>query len=566
MEARRVTVATDRFLARERLALFAGQDMPQTIAMKEVIDNEIDVVNERSQKATKTIIYLSQNRLKVMDNGLGISTEIAEGDEKSSLWLSCAKMFSSSNYEGNNESLGAHGVGLTMANYTSTKFDILNFNGRTVKGYGFTDGYLNGTDESSIKETGDYVENPLSFKEANERFKPFFERGFLVDVTWQKAPNELFQDSCNMNWLVDYTKIRVGEMISGEIELHVYDDDNFDKLIVSYVWNKDKENENYVPSWDERVKEHNAVVLKDGSWLIAFSIDDKMKVESIVQGAKINSRFTTACSIKIQDEDITVPVPFSMKYASDEYPKYTDQTKVAVRFPYSVVGRLFDKSGSIYKYFYREAEKAYMAKVIKDSDSGMFYQLLGNPEDGELIISEGYSPMSAIKSQRNRNTQACIALKGKIQNSWNLEMVKAMNSVIVKQILNEVLHKNYKRIIVAVDKDEDGNHIFCLLLALFARYTKLIEDGKVRYANTPKFIFKKKGSLIKWSDDAKDCPVGWHTTKLKGLGGMDAEQIHTFITNPETRDLKEVIWNGQEDEEALDLAFTRGGEDWIVYD
>lgn len=563
MEARRVEIASDRFLARERLAMFAGSDMPQTIVMKEIIDNEIDVVNERGQKANKAIIKLSPNRLKVMDNGLGISTEIHEGEEKPSIWSSCAKMFSSSNYSGNSESLGANGVGLTMSNYTSSKFSILNFNGKNVKGYSFTDGYLNGTEESKIDASGDYVENPLSFKEANEMFDPFFEKGFLVDVTWNKTPNELFQDPSNTNWLVEYTKIRVGEIISGEVELYLYKDDEFNELSESYIWNKDKESENYVKSWDERVKDHNAVILRDGPWYIAFSTDETMKVESIVQGAKINSRYSTSIGIAVQDENISVNVPFSMKYISDEYPRYTDQTKVAVRFPYNVVSRLFEKSGTIYKHFYREAEKLYMSKVIKNSDLNMFWPSLGRPEDSELIIGEGYSPVSAIKNQRNPKTQACIALRGKILNCWNLEMVKAMRSEIVKQILNAVLTNNYKKIIIAVDADPDGiGHIAPLLVSLFARFTNIIQDKKLYYVNTPHYLFKK-GKDLKWSDEAKDCPKGYHTTTLKGLGGMTPEQIEKFILNEETRELIRIEWD-EKAEESLDFAFSTGGEGWIL--
>lgn len=566
---RKVEIASDRFLARERMAMFLGQDMPQTIAMKEIIDNEIDIVSERGQRANKAIIMMSPSRLKVMDNGTGISTEVENPDnpkEKPSIWHACATMFSSSNYSNNStDTIGANGVGMTLANYTSQKFTILNFNGRTVKGYSFTDGFLDGDIEngSSVKETGDFVKNPLSYKNANAKYKPMFEHGFFVDVTWHPAPNELFQDKANVEWLWNYAKTRAAEMSSGEIEIHMFADHEFTEELKTEIWSKDPDSKYYVKSWEEKVKDAGAVLVseRNSPWTFAFNTKE-MKIDSICQSAPIKSRHVTTINIEIQDYSVPVSVPFSMKYLSDVYPTYTDQTKVAVRFPYAYVNRAFEKTGEVYRYFKREAEKAYMAYVIKDSDSNMFWPSLGPTEESELIIAEGYSAISGLKSQRDPKTQACIALRGKIQNCWNLDMTKAMRSEVVKQILNAVIYSKYKRIIIAVDADTDGSHICALLLAMFARFTNLIQEGKVFYAHTPHYLFKKTRQPIEWSDDANDCPPGYHVTTLKGLGGMSESEVRTFIMNSETRDLVNIVW----DKEAiynLDRAFSYGGEDWI---
>ena len=100
MAAREIELINDRDLARQRLAIFAGMDIPATIVRKELIDNEIDVVNERGQRANKCCIILGPNRIKVMDNGSGISTKTKPGTDKTHLWFACAKMFLSSNYGG----------------------------------------------------------------------------------------------------------------------------------------------------------------------------------------------------------------------------------------------------------------------------------------------------------------------------------------------------------------------------------------------------------------------------------------------------------------------------------
>lgn len=599
MAGREVKLISDRDLARKRLPIWAGSRFPHTIVIKELIDNEVDVINESSQKANEVTIMLGPNRIKLMDNGDGISVKTSEPGEKPSLWLACAKMFSSSNYDGVSESVGANGVGMTMANFTSFKFNVMNFNGPNVKGYMFTDGFLNGTDEciehteAHLKKKeyeyveqiidgkmgydgeGDFVEKPLSYEEANEFFKPMYEHGFLVDATWHEVgngnvanpSNKLFSEGPDLNWLTNYTHTRMGEVVRGKTILKVYATNNFeiDEPVKTYVWHKNKDEEGYVKSWAEKVKDHNGVVIKNGPWQIGFSTDENMNITSVVQGAPVESQKSTTVGIEIQNELIKLSVPITFRYLSEDYPPYQDQTKVQVRFPHYAVGKAFERSGSVYKYFYQKAVEKYTVQVIAEATVSMYWPCSGPSEEAELIIAEGYSAISGLKSMRDPKTQACIALKGKILNVRNMPMEKAMNSDVVKQVLNAVLLNNYKRIIIAVDADDDGGHIASLLISMFYRFTNVIQEGKLFYVHTPHYIFKKRNAKIKWSDDATECPAGYHVTTLKGLGGMEPEQVGLFIMNADTRDLVRI--DADDDADAsLDLAFTEGGKPWIIYE
>lgn len=585
MAAREIELINDRELARKRLPIFAGQDVPSTVVRKEIVDNGVDVVNERGQRADECIIRIGPNRLQVMDNGSGISTKIKEGTDKTHLWLACAKMFSSSNYGGTMESVGANGVGLTIANYTSKRFFIGLFNKNNVEGYLFIDGYLAGTQEcidnvaqnhehmkerdiADAKSEGDMVSNPISVEDGKARFAPHYDIGFMVDVEWfQPGVMKIFPDEFNPRWLMNYIKLRVGELNAGRVTVELYRNDDFDEsaLVERNLWGRNIEDADgfeYVKSWNERCEEVGAVIVKEGPWQIALSTDESMKIDSIVQGAPVNAPYNYGIPITIQEYRVTVHVPVSFKFQSKEYPAYQDQTKMGVRFPYKEFNSAFQRSGDVYKYFYHEAEKAYMAKVIKDSDSSMFWPALGEPSESELIIAEGYSAISGLKSQRDPMTQACIALRGKILNCWNLDMQKSMRSDVVKQMLNATIYTPYTRVIIATDEDPDGFHIRGLLLALFARYTNLIQEGKVYLVHSPHYLFKKRGAELKWSDSAADCPKGYHVTTLKGLGGMTPEEVEHFVMNPETRELIQVQWDRLA-YQALDHAFSYGGENWI---
>ena len=170
VNGRKVQEAAVRFTAVQQARLFLGNSMPSTIVRKEMLDNIIDVVSERKMPAHKAIFKMSPHRLQVMDDGFGIST-VDNGNDTTDLWKAVSKLFTSSNYKGESDTVGAHGVGATISNLTSWKSSFLVFRGpamltsRTnrkyknkmddaglVKGYQFTHGLLNGSPEE-IKET-----------------------------------------------------------------------------------------------------------------------------------------------------------------------------------------------------------------------------------------------------------------------------------------------------------------------------------------------------------------------------------------------------------------------------
>lgn len=715
-ESRKVSKASSRFLAKERSPLFYGTDIPSSVSRKEIIDNEIDVISESKMSAKQAVIKISPRRLQVMDDGPGISTEPANGAQ-TNLWLAIAELFTSSNYEGEKESLGNNGVGLSLGVLTSQHAVALNFNGNNVKGYEFKHGLLKGTpgeiaessfldnvssgfteedkffdkvnhaftinkyneiddlvevetkedsvktkllesvtfkgkyyeadtifdgtprelldntgveyDEEKFNEflkkysrssfanendsindklgcvvdaseayDGDYVSNPLSYEAAYERFVPPFKNGFMVDITWGSEQDPVFPDGgkADLKWLHNYTKRRVGEMSSGGIvEFYVYADDDFTKLVSHEAWtNRDElssdynsENDSkqfqasrnamfdkltikestveYIPSWLDQVKAYNAVVYRVGDYWVAFSTDEEMKVDSIVQGAPVTSRFDSKQTFEIEGQKINVSVPTSFKYESETYPPYSDQTKVRIKYPGVEIRTAFDKRNEVNAHFYHQAEMIYAESLVKDANPSIFWEALGDPEEAELIIGEGFSSVSNIKSQRDPYKQACIAIRGKILNTWRSDIKYAMRSEEAKEILNAVLYTNYKRIIFATDADPDGYHISTLLIGLLYQFTNKIQEGKVCYAHTPYYVFKKRNEPELWSDDPKDCPAGYHKTTLKGLGSLTPEQMHRFVTNEETRQLIYIKDNDKgKSEEALDIALVEGGKRWII--
>ena len=532
-QGRKVSKASSRFLAKKRSPLFYGTDIPSTVSRKEIIDNELDVISERKMPAKQAVIKLSPRRLVVMDDGPGISTESDNGKE-TNLWLAAGELFTSSNYEGESDSVGNNGVGLSLGMLTSAQGIILNFNGDNVRGYEFINGLLKGTpeqiaesehlenlhknfseedelynridksieiknpseldqycsqqhnesgdvvsvelfedvifkgkfyttgtqgndfedllesngfefDQTKLEEfiskysnnkvsfdsddnqmlgyvrpydeafEGDYVSRPMTHEEAQKRFNPPYKSGFYVDVTWGSSYDSVFPDGkADLKWLHNYTKKRVGEMVAGGIvELYIYADDDFTTLTSYDIWTNQKEltrdfdtkdlgpvnlktreeilnkltdsskEIEYIPSWLEQVRSYNAVVYHVGDYWVAFSTDENMQVDSIVQGAPVTSKYTSRQTFTIEDYNVALNVPTTFKYESSEYPPYSDQTKVRIKYPGPVIRTAFDKTNEVTKHFYREAELTYAQSLIQNAKEGIFWEALGKPEESE---------------------------------------------------------------------------------------------------------------------------------------------------------------------------------------
>lgn len=721
-KARKVNEANTRFIAAQRAPIFLGSNIPSTIVRKELIDNVEDVVSERKMVATKAVIKLSKNRLVVMDNGDGISTDAGQG-EKTSLWMAVAKLFTSSNYNGESESVGNNGVGATISNMTSLSSKYLVFRGpksyekndRTieyktkdaglVKGYVFERGLLKGSRENlediqnlkqieldtfkdmtqeekdiflkaynavrvdsynkmsryfgekemledvlfgdflfpkgldvetmtprnyedfgikidlkSLKnyineleptpdleftdENGEIVENPvegdlvskpLDYETAKALYDPYFEVGYLVDVLWSDKIRKAFPDRhADVQWLINYAKIRVGELKSaGLIEIYIYDDDDFTKLKEHYAWtNKDYIADGYdeteltgysgntrarlrenvtvpvewIKSWEEQVKDEKAVVRRQGPFKIAFSTKDLSHIPLLVQGAPVTMRGNQTISFpfQIEKQSFNGKIPYSFKYESDEYPNYTGQDKVSIAQPGAEIRLAFQKSGSVYDYYQKKAEEEFLRKEIAEVKSDSFHPALGPIEESELIITEGYSPATGILASRDSYTQAVISLIGKIKNVYDIPLAKALQNQVIKEILGEALGKNYKRVIIATDADVDGlGHIATLLIGLFASFTNLIQDEKLFVVYTPHYIFYNDKKEVMYSEDGSAAPRGWKTRVNKGLGSMEKKDISNFISNKESRTLVKVVWNGNDSKIALDQALNNGGKQWI---
>lgn len=556
-KGREMTQWSERQFVRNSYNIWFGENMPKTIAAKELVDNAIDQISDK--KSDRVHIRLWPNRIDVMDNGDGISLKKDKTSGKTHLYLAIAKMYTSTNYGGTAGLTGTYGVGMVASNFLADRFKAGHITNKKFTGYEFENG-----EHSSEGENLDIIED---FADAP------MDNGFYVSSSYGDS---ILEDDIDTQWIINYTKKRTGELREGSIvSIHLYKEEENWQLSEPKMFEFNKithadgtKDVNYVPSWMEQVeavKGHH--LIRHNGWLYALGkeVGCFSHITSIVQGAPVDCSNTFSAYFDIEDYNVKVNVPFTMFYSGKTKPKYQDQTKQRITVYSTAMMKVLAKSSTLYTYFKQEAEKTYLQHMLKNSGSNMFSPAIGIGNSyKELLIAEGHSAAGGIKQVRNPQSQALLALRGKILNVYGKSLKTAMRSPVVKELLTILTNNKFEKIIICTDADDHGNHICTLLLGLFATFTPhLLREGKVYYCKTPLYIFEK-GKEVKWSDDPEDRPKGFNIRTNKGLGSLTPAYSKMFITNPDTREIWRIDYDEPLADEKLYFSLVEGGKRWIA--
>ena len=195
-------------------------------------------------------------------------------------------------------------------------------------------------------------------------------------------------------------------------------------------------------------------------------------------------------------------------------------------------------------------------------------------ESSELFLVEGDSAGGSARQARDRATQAVLALRGKILNTWESRSEEILSSNEVRDIAralgvapaqSDTAGLRYGKVCILADADSDGAHIATLLLALFLRHFRsLVREGRVHVAQPPLYRIDLGETVAYARDDAErdriletlagEAPGRRATiTRFKGLGEMNPEQLRLTTMDPTSRRLIRLV--------LADVETTRSTED-----
>jgi topoisomerase-4 subunit B len=186
----------------------------------------------------------------------------------------------------------------------------------------------------------------------------------------------------------------------------------------------------------------------------------------------------------------------------------------------------------------------------------------------ELFLVEGDSAGGSAKMARDKDTQAILPLRGKVQNAWEVDRERLFANAEIHDIAvalgvdphpagadADLSQLRYGKVIIMSDADVDGSHIQTLLLTLFFRhFPKLIENGHIYVAQPPLYRLdvpasgKKRPPRRLYALDDQELanlrdrlghegvkPEHIEVGRFKGLGEMNPEQLRETTMDPATR-------------------------------
>ena len=199
--------------------------------------------------------------------------------------------------------------------------------------------------------------------------------------------------------------------------------------------------------------------------------------------------------------------------------------------------------------------------------------------ENELFLVEGDSAGGSAKMARDKETQAILPLRGKVQNAWEIEANRLFANAEIHDIAvalgvdphtaderPDLANLRYGKMVIMSDADVDGAHIQTLLLTLFYRhFPALIRLGHVYIAQPPLYRIdvpaqgKKRPARRLYALDEGELAAirdrlakeGFAADKIevgrfKGLGEMNPEQLRETAMAPATRRVLPVVERSDE--------------------
>ncbi|NMG28456.1 DNA topoisomerase IV subunit B [Aromatoleum evansii] len=591
---------------RERPGMYTRTDSPAHI-IQEVIDNSADEALGGFAKKIHVTLHLDGS-VSVADDGRGIPVGLHPEEGVPVVVLAYTRLHAGGKFdkrEGNGAyafSGGLHGVGVAVTNALSTRVEVEVKREGKVHRIDFSEG---GENIGAIAIVGDcgrqsgtrvrvwpdgkYFENPRVPQAEIERLlrsKAVLLSGVSVRLDIEQANGPALTKTWSYpDGLAGYLREQAGDL---EAVAPLYMAEKYaDKDDATFA---PGEGAAWVIGWFEQSVPSESFVnliptVAGGTHESGLRAGVFDAVKSFIEHHALLPR-----GVKLQQEDVAGRMSFVLSARLLD-PQFQGQVKEKLnsREAVKLVSSMIRDPFEIWLNNHVEAGKAIAElsikqalarqksaqKVEKKKTSGVAV-LPGKLSDcesediaeNELFLVEGDSAGGSAKMARNKETQAILPLRGKVQNAWEIDPDRLLANAEIHDIAvalgvdahaagsnPDISGLRYGKVVIMSDADVDGAHIQTLLLTLFFRhFPELIARGHIYVAQPPLYRVdvpaqgkKRPARRLYALDDGELAAIRDRVEKegfrpeqievgrFKGLGEMNPDQLRETTMDPATR-------------------------------
>ncbi len=554
----------------------------------EIVDNAIDEIINGYGDYIK-IILQKDGSVTVADNGRGVPIGMHESGKSTPeviyTVLHAGGKFENSGYK---VSGGLHGVGGSVVNALSTKMEVTIYREGKISQIKFRDG---GKVASPLKVIGEskktgtivnFLPDKEIFKNCNFSFTTISERMQESAFLLSNVTIEIIDEEDNLNAKYHYE--------NGIISFVEYINENKNPLhkIVNFKNTKnDIEVEiamQYTDSYNEQIISfvNNVKTADGGTHEVGFktgltkAFNDYAKNNNVLKGSldgsDVREGLSAIISVRIPENLLQFEGQTKGKLGTPEARNAVESItyenlKFFLEENKEIALSILDKAQK--SKLAREAARKAREQVRKGTGKNNKERILSekfakatgkNYALNELFLVEGDSAGGSAKSNRNRETQAILPLRGKVLNCEKASAKDIEANAELRQIEYAIgaglgpdfdyQESNFGKVIIMTDADVDGSHIQILLITFFYRFMRpLIEQGMLYVATPPLYSVETSKGKIYIADDEeleekrKESKAPLKIQRFKGLGEMDADELYETTMNPENRRLLRVTLN-----------------------
>ena len=571
-EAKDIYVLEGLEPVRRRPAMYIGSTGPDGLhhLIWECADNSLDEFMMGYGNQMEVII-LSNNRIKVTDNGRGIPVDKHPQTKKSALETVMTTLHAGAKFGGKAYQIagGLHGVGVSVVCALSRwlKAEVCR------NGIKYSQEYSKGKARTKIKKidgckgsgtTVVFEPDPEIFKEIkfdlkrilnHLRQQAYLTKGIKITISDLRGSEKQDYSFYFEGGLISYVKYLIRRRPPHHPNIF-YCSSEKEGILVESAFQYTEEYEAYEESFA-----NNIYTGEGGTHLTGF----RSALTRVLNDYARRNNFLKDIGENLNGEDIREGLTGVVSVKIKE-PQFEGQTKARLGNPEAKIAVDGAISEALADFLERNPQDARLiiekcilsAKARKAAKvtrltvlrKGVLEGLAlpgkladcisRKPEESELYIVEGESAGGSGKQARDRKFQAILPLRGKILNVERARLDKILTSKEIKSLIIalgtsvsqdfDIKKARYHKIIIMCDADSDGNHIKTLLLTLFYRYFQpLIEAGYI-YAAQPPLYRIQAGKEIRYAftEDDKETIVdelrGGRKRKKKKRGRKKGEK------------------------------------------